>query len=90
LAGGARLSTIDDALRPYGYYAIRNRPYFSARLQVWLPAFAALGFSKNVASMGCNWTQIMGVKVVLPNGDVIPPVQVLTPTSTGIPSSSVK
>lgn len=72
VGGGARLSTIDDALRPYGYYANSViGPYFSATAAGLAAGICGAGFSKNVASMGCNWTQIMGVKVVLPNGDVI-------------------
>jgi FAD/FMN-containing dehydrogenase len=70
--GGARLSTIDDALRPYGYYTYTViGPYYSATAAGLASGIAGGGFSKNVASIGCNWTQIIGLKVVLPNGDII-------------------
>lgn len=70
--GGARLSTIDDALRPYGYYTHTViGPYFTATAAGLVSGIAGAGFGKNVASVGCNWTQILGLKVVLPNGDVI-------------------
>lgn len=72
VGGGARLSTIDDALRPYGYYTNTViGPYFSATAAGLVSGIAGAGFSKNVSSIGCNWTQIIGLKVVLPNGDVI-------------------
>lgn len=72
VGGGARLSTIDDALRPYGYYTSTViGPYYSATSAGLAAGIAGAGFGKNVSSMGCNWTQIIGLKVVLPNGDVI-------------------
>ena len=72
VGGGARLSTIDDALRPYGYYTNTViGPYFSATSAGLAAGIAGAGFSKNVSSVGCNWTQIIGLEVVLPNGDVI-------------------
>lgn len=69
---GARLSTIDDALRPYGYYTSTVvGPYYSATSGGLASGIAGAGFGRNMSSMGCNWTQVMGLKVVLPNGDII-------------------
>lgn len=69
---GARWSTLDDALRPYGYYVNSViGPYYTATVGGLLGGIAGAGFGKNVASEGCNWTFVMGVKVVLPNGDII-------------------
>ena len=72
VGGGARLSTIDDALRPYGYYTNTViGPYYSATAAGLTAGIAGAGFGKNVSSIGCNFTQIIGLEVVLPNGDII-------------------
>ena len=69
---GARLSTVDDALRPYGRYINTViGPYFTATVGGLTSGIAGAGFGKNVASTGCNWTSVLGLKVVLPNGDII-------------------
>lgn len=69
---GARLSTIDDALRPYGYYVNTViGPYYTATVGGLFSGIAGAGFGKNVSSAGCNWTFVLGLKVVLPNGDII-------------------
>jgi len=69
---GARLSTIDDALRPHGHYINSViGPYFTATAGGLTSGIAGAGFGKNVASSGCNWTFVLGLKVVLPNGDII-------------------
>lgn len=70
--GGVRNSRIDDALRPYGYYANTViGPYFTATIGGVTSGIAGAGFGKNVSSVGCNWGHILGLKVVLPNGDII-------------------
>ena len=70
--GGIRPSMLDDALRPYGYYANTViGPYYTASLAGVVSGIAGGGFSKDVATRGCNWTQILGLKVVLPTGDII-------------------
>jgi glycolate oxidase len=69
---GARNSRIDDALRPYGYYANTViGPYFTATIGGVTSGIAGAGFGKNVSSVGCNWGHILGLKVVLPTGDII-------------------
>ena len=72
VGGGARLSTIDDALRPYGYYINTViGPYYTVTAGGLTGSTAGAGFGKNVSSSGCNWTYVLGVKVVLPTGDII-------------------
>jgi len=68
---GARLSTIDDSLRPYGHYVHSViGPYYTATAGGLTSGIAGAGFGKNVASVGCNGPFILGLKVVLPNGDI--------------------
>jgi len=70
--GGVRNSRIDDALRPYGYMANTViGPYYTATIGGVVGGIAGGGFGKNVASVGCNWSHVLGLKVVLPTGDVI-------------------
>lgn len=70
--GGIHPSMLDDALRPYGYYANTViGPYYTASMAGVIGGIAGGGFSKDVAVRGCNWASILGLKVVLPNGDII-------------------
>ncbi len=79
---GIRPSMLDDALRPYGYYVDSViGPYFTASMGGIISGIAGGGFSKNVSLHGCNWTQILGLKVVLPTGDII--------TTAGGPDTNV-
>jgi glycolate oxidase len=72
VGGGARLSTIDDALRPYGYYINTViGPYYTVTAGGLVGSTGGAGFGKNVASVGCNWTYVLGLKVVLPTGEII-------------------
>ncbi|MFZ7121184.1 MAG: FAD-binding oxidoreductase [Eubacteriaceae bacterium] len=72
VGAGARLSTIDDALRPYNYYINSViGPYFTATAGGLTSGIAGAGFGKNVATSGCNNSFVLGLKVVLPNGDVV-------------------
>lgn len=69
---GSRLSTIDDALRPHDHFINTViGPYYTATAGGLTSGIAGAGFGKNVASLGCNWTFVLGLKVVLPNGDII-------------------
>lgn len=72
VGAGARLSTIDDALRPYGYYINTViGPYYTVTAGGLVGSTAGAGFGKNVSSVGCNWTFVLGLRVVLPTGEII-------------------
>lgn len=72
VGAGARMSTIDDALRPYNHYVNSViGPYYTATAGGLTSGIAGAGFGKNVASVGCNWPYILGLKVVLPTGEIL-------------------
>jgi len=72
VGAGARLSTIDDALRPIGYWVHSViGPYYTATAGGVTSGIAGAGFGKDVATVGCNHAFVLGLKVVLPNGDIV-------------------
>jgi glycolate oxidase len=70
--GGIRPSRLDDALRDYGYFTHTVMgPYFTASMGGVLSGVGGGGVSMNAGSVGFNWRHILGLKVVLPTGEII-------------------
>lgn len=70
--GGIRPSQLDDALRPYGYFAHTVLgPYYTDSMGGLISGVSGAGYPKDMASSGLLWHHILGLKVVLPTGEVI-------------------
>ncbi|TZE82522.1 FAD-binding oxidoreductase [Calorimonas adulescens] len=66
---GIRPSMLDDALRDYGYFVHSViGPYFTASMGGILSGVNGGGVN---VSGGYNWRHILGLKVVLPTGEII-------------------
>lgn len=69
---GIRPSQLDDALRPYGYYAHTVLgPYYTDSMGGLISGVSGGGYPKDMGSCGLLWHHILGFKVVLPTGEII-------------------
>ena len=69
---GIRPSMLDDALRPYGYFAHTVMgPYYTDSMGGLISGVSGGGYPKDMGSTGLLWHHILGLKVVLPTGDII-------------------
>ena len=69
---GIRPSQVDDALRPYGYFAHTVMgPYYTDSMGGLLSGVSGGGYPKDMGSSGLLWHHVLGLKVVLPTGEII-------------------
>lgn len=70
--GGIRPSQLDDALKPHGYFAHTVLgPYYTDSMGGLISGVQGGGYPKDMTSAGLNWHYILGLKVVLPTGEVV-------------------
>lgn len=69
---GIRPSMLDDALRPYGYFAHTVMgPYYTDSMGGLIAGVSGGGYPKDMGSSGLLWHHILGLKVVLPTGEIM-------------------
>lgn len=70
--GGIRPYLLDEALKPYGYFAHTVMgPYHTDSMAGLVSGVQGAGYPKDMSSAGLNWHHILGLKVVLPTGEII-------------------
>lgn len=70
--GGIRPYQLDEALKPYGYFAHTVMgPYHTDSMAGLISGVQGAGYPKDMSSAGLNWHHILGLKVVLPTGEII-------------------
>lgn len=70
--GGIRPYQLDQALKPYGYFAHTVMgPYHTDSMSGLVSGVQGAGYPKDMSSAGLNWHHILGLKVVLPTGEII-------------------
>ncbi len=70
--GGIRPSQVDEALKPFGYYTHTVLgPYYTDSMAGLMSGVSGAGYPKNMSSCGLNWHHLLGLKVVLPTGEVV-------------------
>lgn len=70
--GGCRPYEVDEALEPYGYFIHTVLgPYYTDSMAGLISGVSGAGYPKDMGSAGLVWQYILGLKVVLPNGEII-------------------
>lgn len=70
--GGIRPYQLDEAIKPYGYFCHTVMgPYHTDSMAGLISGVQGAGYPKDMASAGLNWHHILGLKIVLPTGDIV-------------------